>query len=268
MGNIYHNTGNVGIGTVSPQVPLDVRGGSVRVDPSGAFEQSVAFSSGVGGWARGLFWVDGTATGSLSGRTGGLVMSGEGSIPNRLSIGWGSDPWSTTNGIHLLTSGNCGVGTSSPTARLDVNGGVNISGVLTVNETSGFTASGEIKCTNIQFTDSSHTGVGVSANTVGSGLRFGSPWADYSATDFKVRVMRYGKIVVVTGLARTPSAISTASSVIIKGLPIPRYRQEFTVMRNANILGVNSILKTGDLIAYNTFAASDWLSVNCAYIAE
>ncbi len=122
MGNLYHTTGNVGIGTSTPLVPLDVRGGSVRVDASGSFEQSVVFASTASAWARGLYFCDSRAIGSLEGRTGGIGMYGEGSSPTYIFIGHGETPWTGTNSIYLLKNGNMGIGTNAPTVKLDVNG--------------------------------------------------------------------------------------------------------------------------------------------------
>ncbi len=131
--------GKVGIGTSLPLVPLDVRGGSVRADVSGSFEQSVAFSSGAGGWARGLFFVDSTATGTLSGITGGIGVLGSGTSPSSIFIGHGGSPWSGTQGIHLLKNGNVGVGTSVPTSLLHLYGA---NPVLNIQNTSTSAGSG------------------------------------------------------------------------------------------------------------------------------
>lgn len=273
MGNLYHTTGNVGIRTTNPLVRLDVHGGSLRVDSSGAFEQSVAFSSAAGGWARGLFFVDGTAAGTFTGITGGIGMDGGNSSPSSLFVGWGDSPWetgTTAKGLRILTNGNVGVGTSSPTTKLDVNGSVKVRGVLTVNETSSFTT-GAIKCRSIEFTGSSHIGVGVGTTASSETLKYSTPWYDYSnsATQYKPHVLRYGKIVVITGLVQNTTATS-ANSVVISGLPTPRYQQEFFGLgpsSNTTSKGF-TIRKNGQLTMNTASTAGLWHSINCAYIAE
>ena len=237
MGNLSHTSGNVGIGTNTPLVPLDVHGGSVRVSTSGSFEQSVAFSSGVGSWARGLYFYDSRATNSLNavGVTGAIGMFGSGASPSSIFIGHGDTPWSGSNSIHLLTNGNVGIGTSNPATRLHVNGGVNISGVLNVNEISVFTASGGIRflptatnSTDVNTLDDYEEGTWTPSLTFGDGnpttitYNTGSGGGAYARSGVYVKIGRLvwchgriqlialsgapvGGVVRITGLPFTPS---------------------------------------------------------------
>ena len=227
MGNLYHTTGSVGIGTTAPLVPLDVRGGSVRVNRDGSFEQSIPSP---GSWARGLFFVDGTAVGSLEGRTGGIGMYRSGAAASTtLFMGWGDTPWVSPLGIHVLQNPlTVGIGTPSPTVKLDVNGGVNVSGTLSVDETSGFTA-GNISCSsNIEYTDIGYQGITIASHTATSGPRYASANFSHSApvgmnSNATVGVTVNGKLVVITGIITNVSTTaSPANTVIIKGLPKPR----------------------------------------------
>jgi len=126
-GTLFVNATNdrVGIGTVVPNVPLDVRGGSVRADTSGSFEQSVAFAANHGGWARGLHFVDSNATTTMTGITGGIGMLGANTTTTRLFLGFGDTPWNSAGqagGVFILKTGNIGIGTDNPAVALDVNG--------------------------------------------------------------------------------------------------------------------------------------------------
>lgn len=88
------NNGNVGIGTASPAVKLDVRGGAVIGDIGGTWGVSV------GGNAA-----------------GGFLGTLDGAHPLRVF----------TNGAEVArfaSGGNVGIGTTSPTEKLDVAGGI------------------------------------------------------------------------------------------------------------------------------------------------
>lgn len=147
---VVDSTNNrVGIGTGVPNVPLDIRGGSVRADTSGAFEQSVAFSATVGNWARGLNFVDSNAVGTLTGITSGIGMFGSGTTPNHLFLGFGSTPWNSgsqaggvSGGVFILKTGNIGVGTDTPLTKLHVKSSsqpANTSNITQMNLMSNFT---------------------------------------------------------------------------------------------------------------------------------
>ena len=278
MGNLYHITGSVGIGTNTPLVPLDVRGGSVRINRNGSFEQSIP-SPGI--WARGLFFVDGTASGTFTGITGGIGMYRSGAAASTtLFMGWGVTPWVSPLGIHVLQNPlTVGIGTPSPTVKLDVNGGVNVSGTLSVNETSGFTA-GAITCSDIQYTSTLGVGVTIAPSTATSGPRYASAkFKDYNVTGptYVPTVTQHGKLVVITGLIQNNSTSTSAvGTLMVKGLPPPKVYNLFSAhgpSNNNNITRVD-INTSGDLVlgvawtgasaAANGNGAS-WLSLNCCY---
>ena len=284
MGNLYHITGNVGIGTSNPLVPLDVRGGSVRVGESGAFEQSVAFNTNDGAWHRGLLFVDGTASGTFTGITGGIAMYGIGPNPERIYFGLGLNPFQAPQALHLLKNGDLGVGVL-PTTKLDVDGAMRISGTLTVNQMSGFTASGTIKCSTIDFTGALGVGVTLDSHNATSGPRYGSAtFGDYiGATTDPARpytpvVAQHGKLVVLNGIVSNLSTTaSAADTAIIKGLPSPRYYQVFSVHGPSSSTTVCrfDINTSGDLLIQFSWTGSarnaatgvgaSFMPINCSY---
>jgi hypothetical protein len=121
---IKYDTGNVGIGTTSPSYKLDVDG-------------------------------DINLTGDL--RIGGVAQTFGG--------GSGSSPWTTSGSDIYYSSGDVGIGTSTPSYKLDVNGTMNVTGALYANGSTG--SSGQVLTS---------TGGGAVSWTTVSGGGGSSPW--------------------------------------------------------------------------------------------
>lgn len=103
-GNIYYNQGNVGIGTTSPGYKLDVAGTAQinniwKFDSNGIFYWGTCYGNGLLTWDTGYASVQAQAGNSL-----------------RLGV-YGYD-----TAININTAGNVGIGTTSPEAKLTVQG--------------------------------------------------------------------------------------------------------------------------------------------------
>jgi hypothetical protein len=108
--NIYNtNTGNVGIGTTSPAARLDILGGN----------WDTASTEGDLRIGNATFRLKiGVATGGAG--AGHATIAAQGGV-NALSLGAGTT-LDTQRTLTILGTGNVGIGTTAPAAKLDVNG--------------------------------------------------------------------------------------------------------------------------------------------------
>jgi hypothetical protein len=159
---IIDRSGQVGIGTSSPSVALDVAGSARIMDniQMGTSTNSYRRFTVGGGNSFGYLYGaynqlgDGIHMGYNAYNDNAswkLNSTGFGSGTSRISMGYGyiglytapegSDP-PTTLGLYQNSSGKVGIGTTAPAATLDVNGTVKITGQITIPSISNNYTSG------------------------------------------------------------------------------------------------------------------------------
>ena len=130
---IYYNTGNVGVGTNNPTSKLFVGSGTPAVQTLPGLNValgSASYVSASNGTENMFIGADGSGYGVV----GTLSNHGVGIRTNN------------TERVRIDTAGNVGLGTQTPSERLDVNGNLKVAGTGTGN----ITASGTITGGNIQ----------------------------------------------------------------------------------------------------------------------
>jgi len=148
------SSGNVGIGTTSPNAKLDVNGNiltnsvlyagsvsSTRITVDGGSIQGYYSSEANARFLIGRDIYTSGQSGIALGGNGSFVMIGDASSTSgtamAFAVGAGSGGGSSAEKMRINSSGNVGIGTTSPNAKLDVNGNTIISGSLTVITGSG-----------------------------------------------------------------------------------------------------------------------------------
>jgi hypothetical protein len=144
FGGVAQFVGNVGVGTAAPSARLHVRGGAVHLGFYTSYTKEGHLSLAGPGAAVGLTRTDLTAWPAAPAAGDQFwIYNGGGSIRF-----W---TWGAGDLLAFTSAGNLGLGTLSPTARLDVVGTARVAGPLTVS--GPITASGPITVNGVTAID-------------------------------------------------------------------------------------------------------------------
>lgn len=162
---IYYNSGYVGIGTTSPSAILNVGGGSGSVN--------IRINGGASGTSGGSsIWFDNGGTTISEIGNYSAIMGGAFNNDFLINNAAASNFRIYNNGserVRIDTSGNVGIGTTSPTAKLDVYGTGTTYAAITGGLSSGFPL--------LQFRDQSAGGTNWNLETGRTSGTFGI-WSD------------------------------------------------------------------------------------------
>ena len=113
--------GNVGIGTTIPSAKLDVTDTSAGNIVNNITVQN---ASNTAGTEAGVFFAPTTATGNIRGaRITGIQEDGNNTIGLKFYTGYGASP---TEKMRITSGGNVGIGTTSPSYKLSIQGSAGI----------------------------------------------------------------------------------------------------------------------------------------------
>lgn len=184
--NIYYNTGNVGIGTTTPNAKLEIN------NSADLFLNLTR--SGVGTWGANV-----TSAGNLY-------------LTNRFG----------TNVFQISDNGNVGIGLSTPAYKLDVSGDVNVTGSFRVNGTPIGTGGGGVSGSgtlNFLSKWSSSTGI-TNSQIFDDGTKIGfktsTPFYGY---DYQLATsIRIGYFIAsIDGVDNAPAFIAHNGTGIVSG---------------------------------------------------
>jgi hypothetical protein len=168
------SSGNLGIGTASPSSKLDIYNGGINVDTTGGTLTATRYNSGSGsslillqksqsatigtqsalsnGYGIGGIITkgsDGTSfinTTAISSEVDGTVSTN--SVPSRITFSTNSGSTSYSERMRINSSGNVGIGTTNPTAKLQVEG------TFSVRSSSTQSFNDSVNANNLTMTNS------------------------------------------------------------------------------------------------------------------
>jgi hypothetical protein len=231
------NSGKVGIGTTSPGEMLSVNGGSL-----GAY-----YNSGYG--IRGIFNHSGNSSGILS--AGGLQIASQGTdnagngsgdinffVTSSNSAGAFTDG-TYTQAVKIKYNGNVGIGTTSPGAKLDVNGSIYSAGQIRANTLSllmwGTDAAGTNRvlsgAPNIESQDSQGLELGTSTS---------APVVLYTGASERLRIDAGGNVGI--GKYNPTVALDVVGSINLTGTINAKYQDVAEWVSASEQLGAGTVV--------------------------
>jgi hypothetical protein len=230
-------SGNVGIGTTSPTSLLHIRTASVALASNGHLQiQSTDAGADIGGQLN--FGNDNARRCAIAGR-----QESSDAIAGYLQFGTRGTSGDITERMRIDSSGNVGIGTTSPSAKLDVNGDATINDIRVgkgANSVAGNTVLGE-NALDAAVTGANNTAVGLqslSANTSG---------ADNTAVGrFALNVNTTGSDNTAVGKNALDSNTTASSNTAIGNNAL-----------TANTTGGNNVAVGNNALDANTTASSN-----------
>jgi hypothetical protein len=223
--------GNVGIGTTSPGYTLDVQSNTTS-DP---YVQARFLNTNSSGTEYGGILVNGTNQSHIRFLTGTSTWGGAGAKQWQIRTGIGSNIdalsiYSWTAGydvIYFNSSGNVGIGTTSPTAKLDVSAGTNLNLGIQQLVLDNFSNDGVGITFSRTSSDSDLMALGVvDSDKLGlfsrSGIIFATGGTSlYSATSEQMRITEAGNVGIGTTSPGVKLEVNGASGEVLRlSMPI------------------------------------------------
>ncbi len=304
------NLGRVGIGTVNPQKNLDIQGNArtslsfVVGEETTPGIQSLYFQRGGGSFGEasisgGVYFIPGDSWYHGSGNGGTSIQFSPGGL-NFLTAqpGEPGDPATLTQRMVIkAVTGNVGIGTDNPSARLQVAGAITASGIITgtgsglTNLNASNITSGTIPTASVAGTYGNITGVGtltslnvsgsitsgsITSNSIISGTTFrsslgslGTPSYSFTGDD-NTGIFSPGADILGFVTSGTERMRITSNGNVGIGTTAPNHKlvvednlDDANVFRIRNLnpgSTASSILRIGNNTLENMFDASAWSS--------